>query len=92
MKLTELQKNDRSAVAKFLVKFENKPEQARLYADSYVEYREAQGNIEKNGSIVIHPRTQAPVVNPYLAIRDRAFARLEALHRVGIEVSGLWSE
>jgi phage terminase small subunit len=55
---------------------------ATLYADAFLEYREATENIEKNGVIVTHPRNGNPIENPYLAIRDRAARKLEALKRV----------
>jgi phage terminase small subunit len=42
------------------------------YLDALNTYREAQANIDANGAIVFHPRTGAPIENPYLAVRDRA--------------------
>jgi phage terminase small subunit len=42
------------------------------YVDALATYREAQANIATNGAIVFHPRTGAPIENPYLAVRDRA--------------------
>jgi phage terminase small subunit len=82
----------RAEVYKALVAARNKPEKAALYADSFIEYREAQANIEKNGSIVADARTGAAVPNPFLAVRDKAFARLEALHKAGVKASVLWAE
>ena len=43
-----------------------------LWADTFIEYRQAQANIAKNGPLVFHPRTGAPIDNPYIPIRDRA--------------------
>lgn len=65
-------------------------QRAALYADAFLEYRQAQENIESNGSIVADPRTGAPVPNPYLAVRDKAFARLESLHKTGVKAPALW--
>jgi len=43
-----------------------------MYADAYMDYQEAIENIRKNGNIVLHPRTGAPVDNPYAAVKKRA--------------------
>ena len=59
-----------------------------LYADAYVEWKEAIENIEKNGSIVSNPRSGVPMENPYLKVRDKAFERLRTLKN--IDSSGLW--
>lgn len=59
-----------------------------LYVDTYLDYAEAQGNIDQHGAIVFHPRTGSPINNPYLAIRDRA-ARI--LERSKIATGYLWS-
>ena len=53
-------------------------------------YRAAQDNIDKNGSIVADPRSGAAVPNPFLTARDKAFARLESLHKAGVKASVLW--
>lgn len=57
-------------------------DRAVMYVDAFAEYREASANIAKNGLIVEHPRTRAPLVNPYVAIRDRALAKLSRMGRV----------
>ncbi len=80
----------RDAVIAELLKAKNRPEKAGLYADSLLEYRAAQENIEKNGAIVADPRTGAAVQNPFLVVRDKAFARLESLHKAGVKASSLW--
>jgi len=65
---------------------------AGLYADAFAEYQEAQDNIRLNGSVVSHPRTAEAVPNPYLGIRDKAFSRLESLHKTGTKPPpGLWT-
>lgn len=43
-----------------------------MYADAYMDYQEAVENIRKNGNIVLHPRTGAPVDNPYASVKKRA--------------------
>lgn len=73
-----------------LTKAKNKPERAALYADSYLEYLAAQENIDRNGAIVSDARTGGAVPNPFLAVRDKAFARLEALHKAGVRAGDLW--
>jgi phage terminase small subunit len=77
-------------VLSILAKAKLSRQRAVLYADAFLEYREAQQNIEKNGSIVADPRTGAPVSNPYLTIRDKAFARLEQMHKCGVNADALW--
>jgi len=57
-------------------------DRATFYADAYLEYQEASRNITENGIIVSHPRTANPIENPYLAIRDRALAKLAKMKRV----------
>lgn len=58
-----------------------------MYADVFVEYVKAQANISEHGSIVFHPRTGAPIENPYLAIRDRARATLS---KTRLRTDRLW--
>jgi S1-C subfamily serine protease len=38
----------------------------RVFADALRSYTEASENIRRNGVIVSHPRTGAPIENPYL--------------------------
>ena len=52
---------------------------ANQYASAFLEYNEANENIEKNGSVVSHPRTANIMQNPYLRVRDTAEKRLLAL-------------
>lgn len=54
-------------------------DRAVMYADAFLEYREATLNIEKHGVIVQHPRTANPIENPYLTIRDRAAKKLASM-------------
>jgi phage terminase small subunit len=80
----------RGEVMDTLLKAKNKPERAALYCDSFLEYKAAQENIDRNGAIVSDARTGGAVPNPFLAVRDKAFARLEALHKAGVRSSDLW--
>jgi len=41
-----------------------------VFADALTIYREAISNIKANGAIVAHPRTGAPIDNPYLKVQD----------------------
>lgn len=58
-----------------------------MYADAFIEYRTAQLNIAEHGSIVFHPRTGAPIDNPYIGIRDRAGA---LLRKIRLNTDRLW--
>lgn len=58
-----------------------------MYANRFAEYCEAQANIGEHGAIVFHPRTGAPIENPYLAVRDRSGA---ALSKTRLRVDRLW--
>ena len=77
-------------ILKILAKAKVSPERATLYADAFVEYTAAQANVDANGAIVADPRTGSPIQNPYLVVRDKAFARLENLHKAGVRAPGLW--
>lgn len=57
-------------------------DRARLYADAVLEYLEASENIDRNGIIVAHPRTGAPLQNPYVRVRDNAIKKLSAMRDV----------
>ena len=48
----------------------------RIYADACCAYLEAQGNIRQYGEVVQHPRTGAPITNPYAAVRKEAAATI----------------
>ena len=81
---------DKVTILKILAKAKVAPQRASLYAHAYAEYIAAQENIETNGAIVADPRTGSPIQNPYLVVRDKAFARLENLHKAGVKANGLW--
>ncbi len=61
----------------------------RIYADAFVEYLDAQRNIDTHGAIVFHPRTGAPIENPYTKTRDTASSKML---RIKLRVDRLWSE
>ncbi len=58
------------------------------YADAFMEYQEATANIDAHGLVVQHPRTLAPITNPYVAIRDRALKKLQRFP--AIRAAALW--
>lgn len=41
----------------------------KVFADALSVYEEAARNVRANGAIVSHPRTGAPIENPYLKIQ-----------------------
>lgn len=61
----------------------------RIYADAFTEYIDAQRNIDAHGTIVFHPRTGAPIENPYTKARDAASAKML---RIRLRVDRLWTE
>ena len=54
----------------------------QLFADALATYKEAAKNIRSNGSIVMHPRTGAPIDNPYLKIASSSGAIIGKLGRI----------
>lgn len=67
----------------------NPRDMAVLYASAYCEFKEADANISEHGAVCANPRTGAPIPNPYLAVRDRAEAKLAKMSR-RIKSAGLW--
>lgn len=57
-------------------------DQVSIYADALIKYIEAEANIRKNGSIVAHPRTGAPIDNPYLKIQSAASKQMLSCGRI----------
>lgn len=78
----------REAIVEALMRRGAGKAKATMYADAYLEYREASENIARNGSIVLHPRTANPVENPYLKIRTGALKTLQSFR--GIDADFLW--
>ncbi len=52
-----------------------------VYCDALKLYEEATANLAKNGALSGHPKTGAPMVNPYLAIRDAASKAICRFHK-----------
>jgi len=63
---------------------------AALYADAFCEYHEAVANVSAHGAIVQQPRTGNPIVNPYVAIRDGAWRRLQSPQFRRLPMAVLW--
>lgn len=59
------------------------------YADVYVQYKEAADNVAKNGSVCAHPRTGAPMPNPFAAIQSKALGDLGKI-RARLKTDALW--
>lgn len=58
-----------------------------IYADLYLDYQAAQANIDEHGTIVFHPKTGAPITNPFLVVRDSCGARLA---KSNLDTGDLW--
>lgn len=54
----------------------------RIYADALRTYHEASTNILQRGAVCAHPRTGAPLENPYLKIRTQTGAVLAKMPRI----------
>ena len=61
--------------------------QIRIYVDAWAEYTAAAANIDEHGTVVQHPRTGAPIPNPYLPVRDRASATIS---KSRLQTDRLW--
>jgi len=64
-------------------------DEVAMYADSYMDYQEAQANISKHGNVVAHPRTGAPMENPYIKVKVAAMGQLKKNTRLR-KLSALW--
>ena len=65
-------------------------ERAVAYADLWLEYMEAQDNIDRYGVICAHPRTAVIIENPYVQRRDKT--RVE-LHKIrDVRAGWLWRD
>ena len=64
---------------------------ATIYADAFLAYQTAQANILEHGEIVAHPRTGAPIDNPYCATRARAAKAMQSCSKVK-RTDMLWHE
>lgn len=61
-----------------------------MYADCFLDYQEAQANIEKNGNIVSHPRTASPIENPYIKVKASAMNQIRKITKIR-RVDALWT-
>ena len=61
----------------------------RLYAAFFLDFREAEANIREHGALIIHPRTAAPIENPYGKIKAQASA---SLRRIRMKTETLWRQ
>lgn len=62
-----------------------------VYATAFLEWREAAANIRQHGTVVAHPRTGAPIDNPYLKVRAAAERTMAGCKRVA-RTDALWRE
>ena len=60
-----------------------------MYADCFLDYKEAADNIAKNGNIVAHPRTGSPIENPYIKVKASAMNQLRKITKIK-KVDALW--
>lgn len=60
-----------------------------MYADCFMDYKEAADNISKNGNIVAHPRTGSPIDNPYIKVKSAAMNQLRKITKIK-RVDALW--
>lgn len=61
----------------------------QMYFDAFVDYVHAAENVMQNGSIVFHPRTGAPMDNPYLKVKAGAAQSMQKITRI-TQVDPLW--
>lgn len=62
-----------------------------MYASAFATWWEAEENVRKNGAICAHPRTGAPLENPYLKVREAAQRSLAAI-KARLQTDRLWRE
>lgn len=67
-----------------------RPDDIAMYADCFMDYREAQDNIAANGTIVAHPRTGQPIENPYIKVKANAMNQLRKITTLR-HVAALWA-
>jgi hypothetical protein len=81
----------REEIIAALLKRGAKRDAASQYADAYLEYHQAADRVTAAGLVVAHPVHGGPIENPYLSIRDKALARLQAMRKAAfIDVDWLW--
>lgn len=65
-----------------------KREDIMLFASFFLDFQEAEINIREHGTIVAHPRTAAPIDNPYLRIKQVSAA---AMRKFKLKSGELWT-
>lgn len=68
-----------------------KVDDVELYTHQFLTYLEAAENVLANGTIVAHPRTGAPMENPYVKVRATAQGQLKKIKRLR-KLDRLWLE
>lgn len=61
----------------------------RMYTDAFLLYRTAAENVARLGSVVAHPKTSAPMPNPYLPVMAAQTRTMQSLRRVA-KTDRLW--
>jgi hypothetical protein len=61
------------------------------YCHQFLTYVEAAQNILELGTIVAHPRTAAPMENPYVKVRAASLAAMSKIKRLR-KLDRLWTE
>lgn len=54
----------------------------RIYADALRTYHEASANVRAQGAVCAHPRTGAPIDNPYLKVQAQQAAILSKMRYI----------
>lgn len=67
------------------------PDLANMYASALLTWQEADRHVADDPLIFKHPKTGAPLKNPYLEIRSAAMRDLLALRQLVPDV-GLWGD
>jgi phage terminase small subunit len=62
---------------------------ATMYADAFMEYRNAQSQIDEHGPVVRCERTGATVDNPFIKTRDSSYKKLLELG-AKFDASAVW--
>lgn len=58
-----------------------------LYASHFCDFAQADANVLRNGGITLHPRSGAPIKNPYLDQKEKA---TKALTGFRLHTEELW--
>ena len=74
----------REEIVAALVERKTPRDQVVMYCDAFTEYQEASANIAKNGMLVSHPRTGAPITHTLASVTvvDKSTLRADGLSTV----------